>query len=56
MVKETVPKQADALELQVDLISSCCLNGEQEDALYWAEYFEVPRERWPHYLQEYVRK
>lgn len=56
MVQETVPRQADALELQVDLLGTCCLNGEQADALYWAEFYEVPRERWPYLLLEYVKK
>lgn len=56
MVMETVPRDANALELQADLISTCCLNGEQADGLHWAQYFGVPRDRWPHLLLEFVKK
>lgn len=54
MVCETVPRQPDAFERQQELLSTCCLYSDYAEAQFWAEYFNIPKNRQPILLQDFT--
>lgn len=54
MVRETVPQKPDSIELQLELIAQCCFNDDRADALFWAQYFQLGKDHWPHRLLEFA--
>lgn len=54
MVCETVPRTKDAFDRQQELLSTCCLHADYAEAQFWADYFNVPKDRQPILLQDYT--
>lgn len=53
MVCETVPRNQEAFDRQIELLSTCCLYADYAEAQFWADYFNVPKNRQPILLQDY---
>lgn len=56
MVKDTVPRQPEAFDLQMELILNCSCNRDNAEAAYWARYFDIPFERLPNLVKDYIEQ
>lgn len=56
MVKDTVPRQPEAFDLQMELILNCSCNRDNAEAVYWARYFDIPFERLPNLVKDYIEQ
>lgn len=56
MVKETVPQTESAFDLQMELIFNCSCNRDNAEAVYWADYFNIPHSKLPPLVKEYIRQ
>lgn len=56
MVKDTVSRQPEAFDLQMELILNCSCNRDNAEAAYWARYFDIPFERLPNLVRDYIEQ
>lgn len=56
MVKDTVPRQPEAFDLQMELIYNCTCNKDNAEAAYWYRYFDFPFDRLPNVVKDYIEQ